>query len=455
MDFDVIVIGWGQASRAIATELVQAGQRVAIVERSSSMYGGTCINVGCIPTKDLLVSAEQRRSSDDIASYFSQSVAARDELIASMRSATRSRLDGQVAVFDGQATFTGPHTIRVSPVADESNEGAEVVELTAPKIIINTGMVPFIPPIPGRDLPGVYDSTTIQHADPFPKRLVIIGAGFIGLEFATMFRHFGAEVTVIDQMDTFIPRVDPDVADAVAETLTSQGIHIDLGIAVTAIETVDDGLVVRTQQGDYPADGVLIAVGRKPATEGLGLEEAGITTTDRGFIIVDKHLQTNVDGVYAAGDVNGGMQFTYVAYDDYRILRTSLLGLGNRTLENRPVVPWTTFIDPPLSVVGMSEAEAKASGRNVLVAKAEIGGMPKPRIMDKPVGMMKFLIDADDDTILGATLYSIDSQELINMVAAIMRIGGKASDLRDGIWTHPSTAESFNAVLHDPQPLEP
>lgn len=453
MDFDVIVIGWGQASKAIATDLVEAGRRVALVERSSSMYGGTCVNVGCIPTKDLLVSAEQRRSSDDIESYFAQSVAERDELINAMRSATYARLDGQATIIDGQATFTGPHTIRVSPVVGDPNAASESIELTAPTIILNTGMVPFIPPIPGHDLPGVYDSTTIQHADPFPKRLVIIGAGFIGLEFATMFMHFGAEVTVIDQMETFIPRVDRDVAEVVAETLTNQGIRVDLGVSVTGIEEASDGLVVRTKQGDYPADGVLIAVGRKPTTAELGLDAAGVETTDRGFVKVNKHLQTNVEGVYAAGDINGGPQFTYVSYDDYRILRSSLLGIGERTLENRPVVPWTTFIDPPLSVVGMSEAEAKASGRNVLVAKAAIEGMPRLRILNESTGMMKFLIDGDTDEILGATLYNIDSQELINMVAAMMRVGGKASDLREGIWTHPSTTEAFNGVLYDPQPL--
>lgn len=456
MEFDVIVIGWGKAGKSIAADLAAAGKRVAMVERSASMYGGTCINVGCVPTKDLLVSAEQRRNSDDIDTFFAQSVADRDKLITALRAANYGMLDGKAALFDGHATFTGPHTITVSPVEGEPSEGGETVELTAPTIIINTGMEPFIPPIPGRDLPGVYDSTTIQHATPFPKRLVIIGAGFIGLEFATMFTNFGAEVTVIDQMDTFIPRVDRDVAEVVSDTLTSQGIRVDLGVSVTGIEETNDGLVVQTKQGDYATDGVLIAVGRKPATADLGLDAAGIETTDRGFVKVNERLQTNVDGVYAVGDVNGGMQFTYISYDDYRILRSELLNDGNRTLENRQIVPWTSFIEPPLSVIGMSEVEAKASGRNVLVAKADVAKipvMPRPKIVGQTAGVMKFLIDADDDTILGASLYCIDSQELINLVAAVMRLDGKASDLRDGIWTHPSSTEAFNGVLKGVQPL--
>lgn len=456
MDFDVIVLGWGKAGKSIAADLAAAGQRVALVERSASMYGGTCINVGCIPTKDLLVSAEERRSSDDVEAFFAQSVADRDKLIDALRAANYGMLDGKVALFDGHAAFTGPHTIEVRPVEGEPSEGGEVVTLTAPKIIINTGMEPFIPPIPGRELPGVYDSTTIQHANPFPKRLVIIGAGFIGLEFATMFTNFGAEVTVIDQMDAFIPRVDRDVAEMVSETLTSQGIRVDLGVSVTGIEETGDGLVVKTKQGDYATDGVLIAVGRKPATADLGLDAAGIETTDRGFVKVNERLQTNVDGVYAAGDVNGGLQFTYISYDDYRILRSELLNDGNRTLENRQVVPWTSFIEPPLSVIGMSEEEARASGRKVLVAKADIAKipvMPRPKIVGQTAGMMKFLVDADDERILGASLYCIDSQELINLVAAVMRLGGTARDLRDGIWTHPSSTEAFNGVLKGLQPL--
>lgn len=457
MDFDVIVTGWGKAGKSIAADLASSGKRVAVVERSASMYGGTCINVGCVPTKDLLVSAEARRECDDIDSYFAQSVAERDKLITALRTANYGMLEGKAAIFDGHATFTGPHTIQVSPVAGEPSEGGETIELTAPSIIINTGMEPFIPPVPGRDLPRVYDSTTIQHATPFPKRLVIIGAGFIGLEFATMFNSFGAEVSVIDQMDTFIPRVDRDVAAAVLDTLTSQGIRVDLGVTVKVIEEAGESLVVKTEQGDYPADGVLIAVGRKPATADLGLDAAGVETTDRGFVKVNERLETNVDGVYAVGDVNGGMQFTYISYDDYRILRSVLLNDGDRTLNNRPVVPWTTFIDPPLSVIGMSEAEARESGRNVLVAKADVAKiavMPRPKIVGQTAGVMKFLVDADDNSILGATLYSIDSQELINLVAAVMRLGGKASDLRDGIWTHPSSTEAFNGVLKNLQPLD-
>lgn len=460
MKFDAIIIGWGKAGKTIAGDLAAAGKRVALIERSATMYGGTCINIGCVPTKDLLVSAEERRDSDDPAAFFAKSVEERDKLIGALRQANYAMLDGKVTLIDGHATFTGSHRVTVSGGVDaqgHDRRDGEVLEVEGDTIIINTGTVPFIPPIPGRDLPGVYDSTTIQHADPFPKKLVIIGSGFIGLEFATMFNEFGAEVTVVDMADTFIPRVDRDIADSVAATLAAQGITINLGVGVDGIEQTETGLVVKTSTGDLPADGVLIAVGRKPATADLGLEAAGIATDGRGFITVNERLETNVEGVYAAGDVNGGPQFTYISYDDYRILRSSLLGDGDRTLANRAVVPWTTFINPPLSVVGMSEAEAKASGRTVLVARAEVAKipvMPRPKILGNPAGMIKFLVDADTDAILGASLYCVDSQELINHIASIITLGGTAAHLRDGIWTHPSSTEAVNGVLKALQPLD-
>lgn len=454
MHFDVVILGWGKAGKTLAADLAAQGQRVALVERSSSMYGGTCINVGCVPTKDLVTSAEERRQSDDPAQYFAAAVAERDTLISALRAANYAMLDGKVALFDGQASFVDPHTVRVSPVEPGHNE--EELDITADTIVINTGTIPRALDIPGADLPGVYDSTTIQHAKPFPSRLLIVGAGFIGLEFASMFANFGAQVTVTDPGEVFIRRVDRDVATSVEESLTAAGVQIRMNTAVESISQDGSALRVHTSEGDIETDAVLIAVGRVPATAELNLEAAGVDCDERGFVRVDDQLRTSVEHIFAVGDVNGGLQFTYISYDDYRIVRDVLMGEGRRNRQDRVAVPWTAFIDPPLSVVGISEAEALKAGVRVAVASAPVAKipvMPRPKILGKTAGMMKFIVDADSNAILGAALHSVDSQELINIVALCMRMGGTVADLRDGIWTHPSSTEAFNGVLRGLQPV--
>ncbi|WP_175954095.1 FAD-dependent oxidoreductase [Schaalia sp. Marseille-Q2122] len=454
MHFDVVILGWGKAGKSLAADLARQGQRVALVERSSSMYGGTCINVGCVPTKDLVTSAEERRQSDDPAQYFAAAVAERDTLISALRAANYAMLDGKVALFDGQASFVDPHTVRVSPV--EPDHGGEELDITADTIVINTGTIPRALEIPGADLSGVYDSTTIQHAKPFPSRLLIVGAGFIGLEFASMFANFGAQVTVTDPGEVFIRRVDRDVATSVEESLTAAGVQIRMNTAVESISQDGSALRVHTSEGDIETDAVLIAVGRVPATAELNLEAAGVDCDERGFVRVDDQLRTSVEHIFAVGDVNGGPQFTYISYDDYRIVRDVLIGEGRRNRQDRVAVPWTAFIDPPLSVVGISEAEALKAGVRVAVASAPVAKipvMPRPKILGKTAGMMKFIVDADSNAILGAALHSVDSQELINIVALCMRMGGTVADLRDGIWTHPSSTEAFNGVLRGLQPV--
>lgn len=265
-----------------------------------------------------------------------------------------------------------------------------------------------------------------------------------------MFNNFGSEVTVLDGAETFLARLDRDVADTVAETLRGQGITIVHGARAERI--VDRKGCVRVEWGDekLEADAVLMAAGRTPATAALDLEAAGIETDERGYIKVDDHLRTNVEGVFAVGDVNGGPQFTYISYDDYRIVADQLMGDGERNRADRVAVPTTTFLTPPLSQVGMGEDEARAAGHDVLIAKAKVADiavMPRPKIVGDPAGLVKFVVDAADQTILGATLYCIDSQELINMVALAIRMGATVADLRDGIWTHPSSTEAFNGVF--------
>lgn len=443
----LLIIGWGKAGKTLAGRAADAGWEVVLVERSPQMYGGTCINIGCVPTKDLIVSAEAKRAGDDPAAYFRESVESRDALIRKLNAANYAMLADreEVTLLDGEARFVGPHEVVV-----DTHDGE--VRVNAEYIVVNTGTMPRPLDIPGADGPRVFDSTTIQHIDPFPKHLTIIGAGFIGCEFANMFSLFGSKVTMLDAGPEFLPRLDRDVADAVSALFVERGIEVQQNAKVTGIGA--DGSV---SVGDtIDSDAVLIAAGRTPATAGLGLEEAGIATDERGFILVDDQLRTSVDNVFATGDVNGGPQFTYISLDDFRIVADALFGPGARRRSDRVAVPNATFITPPLATVGLNEAEARDSGRNVLVGSlpvANIAVMPRPKIVGETHGIIKLLVDADSDELLGATVFSIDAQEVINLLALAIRSGTTATELRDGIWTHPSSTEALNGVLNNLRPL--
>lgn len=456
MNFDVIVIGWGKGGKTLAATLSKSGKKVAIIEESQGMYGGTCINIGCVPTKFLVHRAEERPSSKGIAEdgeaaiqWFKDSVAGRDGLIGKLNAANYAMLDAaqNVTIVDGHARFTGPHTVEVQA-------GSDLLKLTAPTIVINTGATHIDPPatIEGADASRfVYDSTTIQHVDPLPKHLVIVGGSFIALEFASMFAHYGSQVTVLVRRPMPLPQEDPDTVETLIDILTQAGVRFITGTNALRLEDRSDHTLVHLDNGDtLVAQAVLFALGRRAQTDDLGLENAGIETTERGFIRVDEYLRTNVEGVYAIGDVNGGPQFTYISLDDYRIVVDQLLGQGKRSTKDRKAVPSTAFITPPFAWVGMSEGEALKAGHKVEIAKkdvAQIASMPKAKIYGQTQGMMKFIIDANTDEILGARLISIDAQELINTVALAMRTGVTATQLRDSIFTHPSSTEAFNEVL--------
>lgn len=450
MHVDLLVIGWGKAGKTLAGRAAAQGRSVALVERSPQMYGGTCINIGCVPTKDLVVSAERRRPDDDPDEYFRSAVSGRNELTARLNTANHTMLEKPgITLIDGTARFVGERTVAVDTADGELRVSAEAV-------VVGTGAVPRRLDVPGGDGPRIYDSTTIQGIDPLPRRLVIVGGGFIGQEFAGMFAQFGAEVTVIDSGEQFLPQLDPDVADATKTALQDLGVRIVQSAHVTAVDDDGDHAVVRTSAGDYPADAVLVAIGRVPVTENLGLEAAGVELNERGFIVVDDQLQTTAAGVYAVGDVNGGPQFTYISLDDNRIVWDALYGQGTRRRSDRVAVPHTAFLTPPLSFVGLSSAQARDSGRNVLVAVkpvAQIAAMPRPKIVGQTHGLIRVLVDADSREILGATVFCIDSQEIINLIALAMRAGVTVDELRDGIWTHPSSTEALNEVLGALEPL--
>ncbi len=445
VDTDLLVIGWGKAGKTLAGVWASAGRTVTLVERSPQMYGGTCINVACVPTKDLVESARARRQEDDPQEWFDQAVQGRDGLISTLNQANHGMLDGKegVTLIDGEARFTGPREVAVATADGE-------VRVTASTVVVNTGSVPTIPPLDGADGPRVHDSTSIQHVQPFPRRLVVVGGGFIGLEFADMFAHFGSEVTVLDRGEELIPQVDRDTAAQVSRMLTDHGVTVHHGASVEALEDTGDEVVVRTSTDEFTADAVLLATGRTPATEGLGLEAAGIETDERGFITVDDQLRTTAEGVYAVGDVHAGPQFTYTSYDDHRIVKDAELGDGTRRLSDRVAVPWTMFTTPPMAQVGMTLDEARESDRALVAATAQVADiavMPRPKILSETHGRITVIADAETHQIVGATLFCIDAQEVVNMVALAIRTGATVEDLRDGIWTHPSTTEAFNGVL--------
>lgn len=440
---DVLILGWGKAGKSLARALGSAGQEVVLVERSPEMYGGTCINVACVPTKALVTSAERRRDGDDPQAFFDDAVARRDGLTARMRARNQQLLDevDTVTVIDGGARFTGPHQVEVTG-------GDERVVITADTVVINTGTTPARSDVPGVDGPRVHDSDSIQHVAPLPRDLVIVGGGFVGLEFAGMFSHFGSRVTLLHRGERLLADEDDDVAAAVLESL--EGIDVRTGIAVKGIMHDGRRVIVGWDAGEVEADTVLLATGRTPVTADLGLDAAGVELDQRGFVVVDEYLRTTAPGVFAVGDVNGGPQFTYVSYDDHRIVLDQLRGAGTRRSTDRVAVPMTTFLTPPLARVGLTERAARAEGRTIKVAArrvADIAAMPRPKIVGEAHGLIKVLVDVDTDQVLGATWFGVDAQEVINLMAVAMRAGVTATELRDGIYTHPSSTEALNEVL--------
>ncbi|XKH57502.1 FAD-dependent oxidoreductase [Citricoccus nitrophenolicus] len=471
---DLLVIGWGKGGKTLAGTVGRSGRRVALVEQDALMVGGTCINVACVPTKALVHDAGARRPEDDPASWFIQAVKRRDTLTAAMRKKNHSMLDtvDSVLLVSGHAAFTGPREVTV-------DQGEDTLVLTADTVVINTGSVPTIPPIPGLEGLGegfqlggtIHDSTTLQHADPLPRRLVVVGGGYVGLEFASMFAHFGSEVTILDRGSRPLKHEDEDVARTAVAIMEEDGVRFRSGASVTAIDpgaagTSSTAEATVTYEVDgaeqsIGADAVLLALGRTPATAGLGLDAAGVVTDERGFVQVDEYLHTSVEGVFAIGDVKGGQMFTYTSLDDHRIVADQLSGGGQRSLEDRVAVPYTMFLTPPLARVGMSLAEAKSwaeeNGRHLSVASkkvADIAAMPRPKIEGDPRGLISVVVDTASDLILGASLQHVHAEEVINLVALAIRHGITAAELRDSIYIHPSATEALNEVLGGLVPAE-
>lgn len=447
---DVLVVGFGKGGKTAAHALTDAGQRVILIEQSENMYGGTCPNVGCVPTKMLVHYSNSRRPEDDAQEFFAHSTAGVRALTSAFRAGNFEALDGKdtATVITGTATFLGSHTVAVG-------EGADRITVTAPTILINTGSEPVVPAIPGLAASAhLVSSTELIQTANLPEHLVVLGGGYLGLEFAAIYQRFGTHVTVLEAADRLLPREDGDVAEVVTEILRGDGIHVITGARV--IEVRDEGAVSTIvyekdgQTQSVEAGALLPATGRRPVTAALRLDAAGVKTTPRGAIEVDEYLRSSQPHIYALGDVNGGEQFTYISLDDARIVLDHLIGDGKRTTADRVAVPHTLFITPPLATVGITEHEARAQGRAIKVSReavADIIAMPRAYTVEETRGVMKFIVDADTDLILGAALLSIDAQELINTVALAIRHDITATELRDAIYTHPSSTEAFNEVF--------
>ena len=452
--FDVIIIGFGKGGKTLAAEFAKRGQKVAIIERSDKMYGGTCINIGCIPTKTLvhqakMASALKDATFEERSEFYRNAVSVKESVTSALRNKNYHNLadNPNVTVYTGIGSF-------VSADVGDVRTATEKIRLTSKQIIINTGAETVIPPIEGvAGNPFVYTSTSIMELADLPRRLVIIGGGYIGLEFASMYASFGSQVTVLESYPELIAREDRDIAASVKETLEKKGIVFRMNAKVQSVNRVEDKAIVTFADSQtnevfvLEADAVLLATGRRPNTKDLNLEVAGVEVDVRGAIIVDEYLKTTNPNIRAVGDVKGGLQFTYISLDDYRIVREDLFGDKERRTGDRNPVSYSVFIDPPLSRIGLNEEEARRQNRDIIVKKLPVMAIPRAKTLGETDGLLKAIIDKNTGKILGCVLFAPDSGEVINTVAVAMKTGQDYTFLRDFIFTHPSMSEALNDLF--------
>ena len=452
--FDVIIIGFGKGGKTLAAEFAKRGQKVAIIERSDKMYGGTCINIGCIPTKTLvhqakMASALKDATFEERSEFYRNAVSVKESVTSALRNKNYHNLadNPNVTVYTGIGSFVSADVVAVRTATEE-------IRLTSKQIIINTGAETVIPPIEGiAGNPFVYTSTSIMELADLPRRLVIIGGGYIGLEFASMYASFGSQVTVLESYPELIAREDRDIAASVKETLEKKGIVFRMNAKVQSVNRVEDKAIVTFADSQtnevfvLEADAVLLATGRRPNTKDLNLEVAGVEVDVRGAIIVDEYLKTTNPNIRAVGDVKGGLQFTYISLDDYRIVREDLFGDKERRTGDRNPVSYSVFIDPPLSRNGLNEEEARRQNRDIIVKKLPVMAIPRAKTLGETDGLLKAIIDKNTGKILGCVLFAPDSGEVINTVAVAMKTGQDYTFLRDFIFTHPSMSEALNDLF--------
>ena len=453
--YDAIIIGAGQSGGPLSTAFAQAGRKTALIEREH--VGGTCINVGCTPTKTMIASARAayvaRRSAaygvhiGDVTIDLAKVHERKRDIVESWRSGSRRRIEDTdgVDLLDGEAQFTGSKTLDVRLSSGETRS------LTADVIVINTGARPANPPVEGlKDVPTL-NSTTIMELDEIPEHLLILGGGYVGLEFGQMFHRFGSKVTIVQRGAQLLAREDADVAEEVANILREDGIDVLLETDALHVAQNADGrilLTVGTAAGQTVCTGshLLVASGRTPNTDALMPQAGGIKIDKRGHIKVNERLETNVPGVYALDDVNGGPAFTHMSYDDFRVMRTNLLDGGDATTTGR-LVPYTVFIDPQLGRVGLTEHEARQKGRSIRVAKLPMSSVARAIEVDETRGFMKAIVDVDSQQILGCAILGIEGGEIMSAVQIAMMGKLPYTALRDGIFAHPTLVEALNNLF--------
>jgi pyruvate/2-oxoglutarate dehydrogenase complex dihydrolipoamide dehydrogenase (E3) component len=449
--YDAIVIGAGQAGGPLSTALARAGYRTALIEREH--VGGTCINEGCTPTKTMVASARvaylARRATDygvrtgPIEIDMVRVRQRKRDIVENFRSGSEHAITSTpgVDLLRGEARFVGPKILEVNGQL-----------LTAERIFINTGARPSKPALPGIDTVPTLDSTSIMELDSVPPHLLVLGGGYVGLEFGQMFRRFGSQVTIVQRGARLLAREDADVADAVAEILREDGISVLLLTEAVSVESAGGGairLTVRSEQGEQrtlEGTHLLVAVGRTPNTDRLNLPATGLQTDRNGFLPANDRLETSVPGIYALGDVKGGPAFTHISYDDFRIVKTNLIDGGNAGVDDRPV-PYTVYIDPQLGRIGLSEEQARDSGRPIRVARMPMSHVARAREVDETRGFLKAIVEAQTNKILGAAVLGIEGGEVMSMLEIAMFGKLPYTVLRDAIFAHPTLAESLNNLF--------
>jgi len=447
MKVDVIVIGAGQAGPPLAARLAEAGRRVILAEAKE--LGGTCVNNGCTPTKTMIASARAAHvartaarlgvRTGEVVVDLAAVVDRKDKIVREWRESVQKRLDRageRLTLVRGRARFVAPREVEVN--GERHSAGT---------VVLNVGCRPMIPPIPGLAETPHLDNASVMDLRNLPRHLVVLGGGYIGCEFAQMFRRFGSEVTVVESRDRLMAREEPDASAALQGVFEAEGIRLALGAKAANVSRAGGDVVVRLDKGgEVRGTHLLVAVGRRPNTEDLGCEAAGIHRDPNGFIPVDDHYKTSADGVYAVGDVTPGPQFTHASWDDHRLLFDHLMGRPARKRSER-LIPITAFTDPQVARVGLTEEGAKKAGLAHEVAAMPFGHIARARELDETAGTMKVLIDPKTERILGASIVGAEAGELIHVFVGLVQAGATARALVEAEGVHPTFAEGLQTLV--------
>lgn len=453
--FDALIIGAGQAGKPLSAALAKKGWRTAMIERS--YVGGTCINYGCTPTKTLIASAQMAFDARRAADYgiktaavevdFKVVIDRKNRIVEEFRQGIEESFakTENLTFIAGEARFVGKKQLAVSlPAGGERT-------ITADHIFIDCGTHPKKPDLPGLDTVPWFTSTTLMDVPELPKHLLILGGGYIGVEFSQLFRRFGSDVTIIERGDQLLAREDKDVVESLTKILTNEGVQVLINTAVEKVSKTADGgveLSLKTADRSTQLTGshLLVVTGTTPNTATLNLEATGVTTDESGFIAVNDRLETSQPGIYALGDIKGGPAFTHISYDDYRVVNQNLLEGGNASIKDRPI-PYTIFTDPQLGRIGLSEQEVRKEGRSIKIATMPMTSVARAIETERTQGLMKVIIDANTDQIIGAAILGMEGGEIMTMLQIAMMGNLTYPRLRDAIFAHPTLAESLNNLF--------